>query len=74
VQEGDVAALEAAVREVAPGLLDDNIKLLFDLRRCRYVQLVDCAATVDALRYARRELAPLADADPSLQPEISVRR
>ncbi|GIL83884.1 hypothetical protein Vretifemale_12601 [Volvox reticuliferus] len=67
-QEGDADSVLALVEAADPHLWDEHPNLLFDVRRCQYGKLLAEGQITAALELARRELTPLANANPALLP------
>ncbi len=72
VKDGQVEAIEKLVNEVDSSFFDEHPELLFSLRRCRFLYLLDAGDTAQALAHARTELTPMAESRPVLLPMVKA--
>jgi hypothetical protein len=73
-QEGRVEEVVALVGELDGSFFEARPDLLFELKRCRFLQLMDQpGAATHALLYARAELAPIAAKHQPCLPRLKVR-
>lgn len=71
-KEGQVPQVIQAVQQLDPSFFDAHPQLLFELRRCEFLQLLDAGDTTKALHFTRTQLAPAAERHEALQPALKA--
>jgi len=71
LEAGDVSGAIDAAEKTAPGVLRSRPRLVFDLQRQRFVELLRRGQPFEALEFAQTVLAPLCVPHPAFLPELA---